>query len=112
MAKNKVAKPKPAMTKTGIYQELADTVGVTRKQVGEVFDGLAAVIKRNLRKDGDAFTIPGLFKLKLVRKKAVKGGKTIPNPFKPGEMMVTKDKPAKNIVKAIPLKGLKDMVQS
>jgi hypothetical protein len=34
-----------------------------------------------------------------------------PNPFKPGEMIVTKDKPASNQIKAFALKGLKDMVQ-
>jgi len=34
-----------------------------------------------------------------------------PNPFKPGEMMEVKAKPARNVVKAQPLKGLKDLVK-
>ena len=42
---------------------------------------------------------------------AVKGGKEVPNPFKRGEMMITKSKPARNVVKALPLKNLKDMVK-
>jgi len=110
MGKNKAAKSK-GMTKTAIYQELADKAGVSRKQVGAVFDSLGAIIKRSLKKDGDVVTIPGMLRLKLSRKKAMKGGKSVPNPFKPGEMMVTKDKPARNVVKASALKALKESVQ-
>jgi nucleoid DNA-binding protein len=110
MAKNKTAKSK-GLTKSAIYQELADSSGVARKQVAAVFDSLSAIIKRQLKKDGDVITIPGLLKLRLVKKKAIKGGKTIPNPFRPGEMIVTKDKPARNVIKASALKSLKDMVQ-
>ncbi len=55
--------------------------------------------------------IPGMFRLKLVKKKAVKGGKTVANPFKPGETMLTKDKPARNVIKIVPLKAMKDLVQ-
>jgi nucleoid DNA-binding protein len=106
----KTAKSK-GMTKSAIYQELAENSGVSRKQVGSVFDTLSGMIKRSLKKDGDVFTIPGLLRLKLSRKKAVKGGKQVPNPFKPGEMMITKDKPARNVVKASALKALKESVQ-
>jgi hypothetical protein len=35
---------------------------------------------------------------------------TRPNPFKPGEMMDVKAKPARRVVKVRPLKNLKDMV--
>lgn len=110
MAKNKTSKGK-GMTKSAIYQELGDKSGTSRKQVGALFDSLNAMIKRSLKKDGDVFTIPGLLRLKLRRTKAVKGGKSVPNPFRPGEMMVTKDKPARNVVKASALKGLKESVQ-
>jgi nucleoid DNA-binding protein len=108
MAKNKGSK---GLTKSAIYQELADKSGASRKQVAAVFDSLGVVIKRSLKKDGDVVTIPGLLRLKLRRTKAVKGGKSVPNPFRPGEMMVTKDKPAKNVVKAYAVKSLKESVQ-
>jgi len=107
MAKNK----SKGLTKSAIYQELADKSGTSRKQVAAVFDSLSDMIKRSLKKDGDVFTIPGLLRLKLRRSKAVKGGKQVPNPFKPGEMMITKDKPAQNRIRASALKGLKEAVQ-
>lgn len=110
MAKSKPVKGK-AMTKSAIFQELADKVGVTRKQVQALFDGLNTIIKRHLRKDGDVFTLPGMFRLRLQRKKAVKGGQQKPNPFKPGEMIITKDKPARNVIRVRPLKGLNGLVQ-
>lgn len=107
MAKNK----SKGMTKSAIYQELAEKSGTSRKQVAAVFDSLTHIIKRSLKKDGDIVTIPGLLRLKLRRTKASPGGKTVPNPFRPGEMMVTKPKPAKNVVKAYAVKALKESVQ-
>ena len=98
-------------TKTAIYDELAQSAGISRKQVAAVFDALGGIIKKHLKKDGDAFKVPGLFRVKLKKRKAVKGGKMVPNPFKPGEMMMTKDKPARNDVKVQALKALKDSVQ-
>ena len=111
MAKEKkpAAKSK-APTKSQVYTELAEKASVTRKDVGALFDALGAMIKRNLKKDGDTFTIPGLLRLKLKRQKAVKGGKTVKSPFT-GEMTVTKDKPARNVVRARALKGLNELVQ-
>jgi nucleoid DNA-binding protein len=109
MAKNK-AKGK-GLTKSAIYQELADKAGVSRKQVATVFDALTGIIKRQLKKDGDAFTLPGLLKLTLKRKPAVPGGQVKPNPFRPGETIITKPKPAKNVVRARALRGLNALVQ-
>ncbi len=110
MAKSKPVKGK-AMTKTAIYQELADTAGITRKQVQAVFDSLNAIIQRSLKKNDDAVLIPGMFRLRLQRKKAVKGGQTRPNPFRPGETIVTKDRPARNLIRVRPLKGLNDLIK-
>jgi len=110
MTKNKSGKSK-GLTKSAIFQELSEKSGASRKQVASLFDSLGALIKRSLKKDGDVVTIPGLLRLKLRRTKAVKGGKQVPNPFRPGEMMITKDKPAKNVVKAYAVKALKESVQ-
>jgi nucleoid DNA-binding protein len=99
------------MTKTGIYQELSNTTKLSKKQVGDVFDALTNLIKKELGKKGPGeFTLPGLLKLKLVKKPATKAGKR-PNPFKPGEMMDVKAKPAHNVVKARPLKTLAELVK-
>ncbi len=48
-------------------------------------------------------------KITVIKKPATKAG-TRPNPFKPGEMMDVKAKPARNVVKVRPLKSLKEMV--
>ena len=112
MAKKKVAKKgaKVAVrTKSQVFGELAEANELTRKQVASVFDGLATLIKKDLGKRGPGlFTVPGLMKIKVVRKPATKARKGT-NPFT-GEEMMFKAKPARNVVKVLALKGLKDMV--
>ena len=72
-------------------------------------DALEALILKELSKKGPGlFVIPNLVKLKLIKKPATKAGKK-PNPFKPGEMMEVKAKPASVKVKPVILKGLKDL---
>ncbi len=108
MATNKSPKSR---TKSETYQALAVATGLTRKEVAAVLDGLAQIIREELSKKGPGiFTLPGLLKIKRISKPATKT-RTIPNPFKPGEMMTVKGKPARNVVKAQPLKSLKEMVK-
>ncbi len=111
MAKSKPAAKAKAMTKSAVYAELAEKAEISKKQVQALFEALGGLIKRQLKKDNDTFTVPGLLKLRLRRQKAVKGGKQVPNRFKPGEMTVTKDRPARNVVRARALKGLNELVQ-
>ena len=113
MAKKKKAKgaagTKKTRTKSQVFGDLAEASDLTRKQVVGVFDGLGGMIKKDLGKKGPGtFTVPGLMKIKVVRKPATKARKGI-NPFT-GEEMVFKAKPARNVVKVLALKGLKDMV--
>jgi nucleoid DNA-binding protein len=54
------------------------------------------------------FTVPGLLKMRVVKKAATKARKGI-NPFT-GEEMMFKAKDASKTVKVAALKGLKDMV--
>ena len=66
------------------------------------------VIAGDLDKKGPGiFVIPGLVKFKVVNKPATKE-KQSKNPFT-GEPMTTPAKPARNIVKAVLLKSLKDL---
>lgn len=105
----KVAAGKKAMTKTEIYSSIAERAGLSRKQVSAVFEGLQGLISNSLGKKGAGiFTVPGLLKLKVVRKPATKEREGV-NPFT-GEKMIFKAKPARNVVKALPLKNLKQMV--
>jgi nucleoid DNA-binding protein len=111
MAENKATKAGKPLTKSQVYQELADSTELTRKQIAEVFNGLTRLIKRELGKKGPGvFAIPGLLKLRLTRKPATKAG-TRPDPFHKGEIMNVKAKPARNVVKARPLKTLNEMVK-
>lgn len=106
-----MAEAKP-LTKTDIYNHIAEQTGLSRKQVAGVFDALNGIIAKELTKgkksESKQFTIPGLFKITTKYKPATKDrpGK---NPFT-GEATVIKAKPASQQLKVRPLKGLKDLV--
>jgi nucleoid DNA-binding protein len=98
-----------AATKSEVLGSIAEKTGLSRKEVGAVFDALGGMIQRDLKKSGPgAFTVPGLMKIKVVRKPATKSRKMI-SPFTKEEITI-KAKPARNVVKIQPLKGLKEMV--
>ena len=100
------AKP---MTKSEIQATLAERCDLSKKQIDQVFGELGALIGKNLANGGPGvFTIPGLMKIKVVRKPATEAREGI-NPFT-GEKTTFAAKPARNVVKVTPLKGLKDMV--
>jgi len=96
-------------TKSQVIGEISEKTELTRKEVQSVFDAMSDLIMKDLKPRGPGvFTVPGLMKIKVVRKPATKARKGI-NPFT-GEETVFKAKPARNVVKVQPLKGLKDMV--
>ena len=104
----KLTAVKDPMTKTQILTEIAEKTELSKKQVGAVFDELADLIERHVKKRAPGqFTMPGLMKVTVVRKPATKARKGI-NPFTKEETMF-KAKPARNVVKVRPLKKLKDM---
>jgi nucleoid DNA-binding protein len=104
------AKPNKPPTKSEIYAKIVEDTGLTRKDVAAVFDSLNAQIKKNLGGRGapGMFSMPGLLKMRVVKKPARKARKGV-NPFT-GEEMMFKAKPATKVVKVTALKGLKDMV--
>ena len=102
-----MAKKGGAPTKSEILAQISKDTELARKQVSEVFDSLNGIIKKSLRGNG-LFTLPGLLKLKVVKKPATKAREGV-NPFT-GEKMMFKAKPARNVVKVRPLKNLKAMV--
>ena len=106
MAKAAVKKPP---TKTEIFNSIADSTSLSKKDVAAVFDAMNAEIGKAIGKRGPgAFTIPGL--CKIVRQhKPAQGKRQVRNPAT-GEMIWSKPKPARNVVKVRPLKALKDMV--
>ncbi len=96
-------------TKAEIYAALAESSGVSKKQVATLFDNLVNLIKTDLGKKGPGqFTVPGLIKLKVAIKPATKARRGV-DPFTK-QMRDYPAKPASRTVRARALKALKDMV--
>jgi len=111
MAKTKMMEKAPAkpMSKSEVVAGIAETTGLTKKQVSAVFEAMTEQIQKSLGRRGPgAYAVPGLMKLTVVRKPATKARKG----SKPctGEEPMFKAKPARNVIKIRPLKNLKDMV--
>jgi len=108
MAKKTAAISSP-LNKSQILADIATSTGLAKRDVGKVVEELAGVIERHIGKKGPGqFTLPGLFKIKTLRKPATKARKGI-NPFTKEEVTF-KAKPARTVIKIRPLKKLKDMV--
>ena len=102
-----MAKKGGAPTKSETLLQISKDTGLSRKQVGTVFDSLGNVIKKSLRSNG-LFTLPGLCKMKVVKRPATKAREGT-NPFTKEKMMF-KAKPASKKVRVLPLKNLKGFV--
>jgi nucleoid DNA-binding protein len=99
------------MTKSQIVASLAESTGLTKKQVGSVMDEYDTLIQRSIKKRSvGEFTVPGMMKITTVSKPAKKARKGI-NPFT-GEEQMFKAKPASIGVKVRPLKKLKEFTVS
>ena len=99
---------KKPMNKTEILLALSEATGLTKQQVGSLFDELSKLIGKNLGNDGPGtFALPGLLQIKVARKPATEEHMGT-NPFTK-EAMLIKAKPAKNVVKLTALKGLKGL---
>jgi len=100
------AKPR---TKSEIFGLISEHAGISKKEVAAVFESMTNIIEKDLKnKSVGSFNIPGLMKVTVQRKPAVAKRKGI-NPFTKEEQWF-KAKPARNVVKVRPLKGLKDLV--
>ena len=97
-------------TKSAMFQELASKTGLSKKQIGGVFDALTSFIHDQVGKKGPGvITMPGLLKIKRVEKPATKA-RPGRNPMTGEEIMIP-PKPKRTVVKALCLKALKDMVK-
>jgi nucleoid DNA-binding protein len=102
---------KDKLTKTQIVGSIAESTGLSKKQVSDVMVELEALIERSIKKRSvGEFTLPGLMKITTVKKPARKARKGI-NPFT-GEETVFKAKPASVAVKVRPLKKMKEFADS
>lgn len=99
-----------SVTKSAMFQDLSGKTGLSKKQIGGVFDALTSFIHEQVGKKGPGVvTLPGLLKVKRVEKPATKA-RPGRNPLT-GEAIMIAAKPKRTVVKALCLKALKDMVK-
>jgi nucleoid DNA-binding protein len=95
------------MSKSELVQKIAEQFsgGLTRKDVKNVIEALATVGYKELKKTG-VFVLPGFAKFVVIKKPATKARKGI-NPFTK-EPTIFKARPARKIIRARPVKAVKD----
>jgi DNA-binding protein HU-beta len=98
MSKSTTAGPKP-LSKSEIAAQLAETVGITKKQATQFLEAQAELAYKHAR---DQFTIPGIGKLVLVDRAARLGR----NPATGQPMQI----PAKRVLKFRVAKAAKDAI--
>jgi nucleoid DNA-binding protein len=102
---------KKTLTKSQFIAHVAEKTELTKKQVDAVMNEIIETVKMQLGSKGPGkFVFPGLARLTLTRKDAVKGGVTKINRLT-GKEYVTKDKPARNIVKIRPIKAIQESLK-
>lgn len=89
------------MTKAQTVTALAEKVGVSKKEMGDILDAMAELAYKEVKKSGE-FTVPGLGKLVKQNRKARMGR----NPATGEEIKI----PAKTVVKFRVAKAAKDAV--
>ena len=97
------------MSKSELIQKIADqhSDGMTRKDIKGVIEFIASIGYKELKKTG-VFFVPGFAKFVVIKKPATKQRNGI-NPFTK-EPTVFKAKPARKIIRARPVKAVKDAV--
>ena len=88
-----------ALTKSQTAAKLSDSTGLSKKQVNEFFDAIAALAYKEAK---NSFTIPGLGKIVLVQRKARMGR----NPATGATIKIA----AKKVVKFRVAKAAKDAI--
>ncbi len=101
--------PGKRMSKSQFVATLAEKSGITKKQAAAALKSMSEMVVHQLGKHGPGeVLIPGLLKLNVVIKPATPERQGI-NPFTK-EPTTFKAKPARKVVKARPLKSLKDAI--
>lgn len=96
------------MTKSELIAKIVDQhSGLKKADIKGVFETLAAIGYKELKKGG-AFLLPGFAKFIVIKKPATKARNGI-NPFTK-EPTVFKARPARKVIRARPVKAVKDAV--
>lgn len=101
---------KRVATKTKVYRTVAETSGLTAKEVKMCLECLGAMMGEELGPHGPGkFTIPDLISIHVHEVPPV-AAHLRPDPRNPGKVLEIPDRPAKKKIKAKILKGLRDMI--
>ena len=96
-------------TKAQLFTAVSEETGLTKKEVAAVFESLNDLMFRHLKpRAAGTFTLPGLAKFVVAKRKATKARKGI-NPATGEEIMIAA-KPARRVLKIRALKGAKEMI--
>ena len=105
---HKIRATKHRQTRMEILQMISDATGLKRVEVESVFTELAKIVKSHMKKQGSGeIMVPKLgLKIRKVRRKPTKK-RTMVSPLT-GQEVVIPPKPARDDIKLIALKGLKE----
>ena len=102
----KIKPVKTKLSKSQMFEALAEDSGVTKSEVKKVWGSLERLIEASICERGyGQFTLPGLMKVTTVRRPAIKARRGI-NPFTKEEIWF-KAKPATTGVRSRALKKMK-----
>ena len=106
VAAKKMKPDKTKLSKSQMFEALAEDSGVTKSEVKKVWGSLERLIEASICERGyGQFTLPGLMKVTTVRRPAIKARRGI-NPFTKEEIWF-KAKPATTGVRIRALKKMK-----
>jgi nucleoid DNA-binding protein len=105
---SRIKATKDRQTRIQILQHISDQTGLKRVEVESVFTEMAKLIKSHMKKQGSGeVMVPKLgLKIRKVRRKPTKK-RVMVSPLT-GQEVVIPPKPARDDIKLIPLKGLKE----
>jgi DNA-binding protein HU-beta len=96
------------LTKSQLVEKVSESHStLSKRDIKGIIESLATVGHKELKKSG-IFVLPGFAKFVVIKKPATKAREGT-NPFT-GEKMMFKAKPARKIVRARPVKAIKDAV--
>ena len=101
----KAASSSKALTKGALIKDIAVANELKTKEVSQIFDSLAAIATKEVKKTG-VFTVHGLCRIKTRVKPATKAG--VRNIF--GKDVKVAAKPAKTVVKVFPVSTFKKQI--
>lgn len=96
------------LSPTQLVSWIAEELGIPKADVKDVLAVAQEYITSCLMYKGVGQAKLLGWNFKSTVKPAQRGGKKVPNPFKPGETMITKSRPMSLRLKATPLKAVKD----